>query len=988
MRVINSLIVVFLVQVLIWPGTSHALDDFDFDALFDIDVEEAEPAPEPQPEPEPEPEPEPTAEPVPDVEPVSEEVPEPAAPVAPPVAPPEDDDFDFDDLFESDEDDWFWDDEEDDPVPPETVPEDVPDTDVDVDEWPDDVEEAPEDWMDDFLFPEEEEPVEDVPPLEDPAVDVIQDIDEVEDVPEPQPEPRVRTEADRVAADLAAQEEVRRQAAEVDGLQSLDAAHRALDREDYRAARDAFTRALERIPDRPARQDERENARRGLAEAHFRIAQQIYRDDGDLREARRNLARTRELSPSHRGLALLERRINREEARREAEAAQPVPIERRPEIVEKRRTIEDTLQEARAYYEAGELNRSEMLFESVLIRDPYNTDAMRYLRRIAEDQRRASDVLRRTTTEQMMRDVREAWTPPHRGEAVLPEDLARPGPQDLVTPSRRLQERMESIIIPRIEFRQANIRDVVSFLRDASEAADPEGEGVNIILNLSMPEGVSAAPAERRTPSAMDDPWGDEWDAAPAAPAGGSGVPSITLNLRRISLMEAVRFITEVAGLRFRIEDSVVVITPSGIADVGRVVTRLYPVQPSFLDVVQEREEAAPTGGFFGGAQEFGTRRAPSGTRGGDVKAFFEGAGVPFPVGTSISYNPTISQLIVANTPENLETFERILSQLNVVPSQVEIEARFVEVAEEDMRELGLQWLFTDNYEFLQRRGSAPFGGRERVQVDAGNVSAGQRFFAQPSGGVEPVRAGMEDAAFLGNILSVSSILTNPEMRVVLHALSQNGNVDVLSAPRVTTRSGVNASIEVVTEIIYPTEFRVTEPVTQSEGGLVTPPVVTPENFETRRTGVILNVTPTVGPDGYTIDLALAPEVAELVDWIQYGSQISIPGRDPDNPDRFFLRDFTFNIPQPVFASRNVQTSIVIWDGQTVVMGGLMRERLVTIKDKVPILGDIPLLGRLFRTEGSRSRKENLLIFVTARLVDPAGKPIHRADAMTLQAMD
>ena len=89
-------------------------------------------------------------------------------------------------------------------------------------------------------------------------------------------------------------------------------------------------------------------------------------------------------------------------------------------------------------------------------------------------------------------------------------------------------------------------------------------------------------------------------------------------------------------------------------------------------------------------------------------------------------------------------------------------------------------------------------------------------------------------------------------------------------------------------------------------------------------------------------------------------------------------------MPQPVFTSRNVTTSIVIWDGQTVVMGGLIREELTTIKDKVPVLGDIPVLGRLFRSEGEYSRKRNLLIFVTARLVDPAGRAIHREGNMAL----
>ena len=141
--------------------------------------------------------------------------------------------------------------------------------------------------------------------------------------------------------------------------------------------------------------------------------------------------------------------------------------------------------------------------------------------------------------------------------------------------------------------------------------------------------------------------------------------------------------------------------------------------------------------------------------------------------------------------------------------------------------------------------------------------------------------------------------------------------------------------------------------------------MIFPESFETREVGVILNVTPTVGPDKYTIDLPLAPEVAELVDWIQYGTP-------------------PFNIPQPIFASRNATTSIVIWDGQTIVMGGLINEIITRFDDKIPFIGDLPIVGRLFRSEGEASRKRNLLIFVTARIVDPAGqvvnKPKQRAD--------
>jgi general secretion pathway protein D len=75
---------------------------------------------------------------------------------------------------------------------------------------------------------------------------------------------------------------------------------------------------------------------------------------------------------------------------------------------------------------------------------------------------------------------------------------------------------------------------------------------------------------------------------------------------------------------------------------------------------------------------------------------------------------------------------------------------------------------------------------------------------------------------------------------------------------------------------------------------------------------------------------------------------------------------------------------MIVWDGHTVVMGGLIREELVTIDDKVPVLGDIPIIGRLFRTEGRQSEKRNLLIFVTARLVDPAGNSVNAENRQDL----
>jgi general secretion pathway protein D len=85
-------------------------------------------------------------------------------------------------------------------------------------------------------------------------------------------------------------------------------------------------------------------------------------------------------------------------------------------------------------------------------------------------------------------------------------------------------------------------------------------------------------------------------------------------------------------------------------------------------------------------------------------------------------------------------------------------------------------------------------------------------------------------------------------------------------------------------------------------------------------------------------------------------------------------------INQPIFSIRKVTTNVSIWDGQTVALGGLIREDIQKVNDKVPLLGDIPFAGALFRSEVDQKIKRNLVIFVTARLMDAAGQPLRPED--------
>ncbi|HAL91722.1 MAG TPA: hypothetical protein DCM68_01700 [Verrucomicrobia bacterium] len=777
-------------------------------------------------------------------------------------------------------------------------------------------------------------------------------------------------EIKKLAKEAAMQEEVRRQAAEADARKASETAFRALSDADYITAENSFSSALSGLPERPQNDTLRKDISWGLAEAQYLRARDMVQKRERLEEARKLLNSALKVAPDHQGALSLSKRLEKIEAIE----AKPKPPAKQKATIEKAKSLEQMYDEARQWYMLKDYDRASALFENILVRDPYHKSAMRYLRKIEADKYKLATVERNARVQGMVTDVRRSWSPPIRAQIQMPEDAERMAGVDSKPASQRLQDKMQTIIIPAVEFRQANINDVVNFLVEASIAADPDKEGVNIILNLGQGGGgAPSAPAPAAAPAGTDE-WGfggEELGAEmPMAGGGGSGVRDITLNLRRISMLDAIKYITEVAGLKYRIEDTAVIIT-SIDAPVGNIVTRMYPVQPSFMDVIIEREDTSSAQN-----EEFTSMAGRVNVTKSDVKDFFEKTGVKFPAGASITYNATISQLIVANTADNLETFERILQQLNVVPNQVEIEARFIEVEQSDLEEMGLQWILNDNYEFATKTDGS--GGRMQMNANDKGFTQGNRFFnynvdnniTAPASSITKAIAQTP----LGGILSASSVLTNPEVTVVLQALSQHGNSDLLSAPRVTTRSGVNAQIQVVKEIIYPTEFDLTQPTVNSEGNVTMAPIVTPGTFETRETGVILNVTPTVGPDGYTIDLVMAPEVAELVDWIQYGATISMASGD----------QYFFNMPQPIFTSRNVTTSIVIWDGQTVVMGGLIREELTTIKDKVPILGDIPLIGWLFRSEGQNSSKKNLLIFVTARLVDPAGRPIHTEGNMAM----
>ena len=142
---------------------------------------------------------------------------------------------------------------------------------------------------------------------------------------------------------------------------------------------------------------------------------------------------------------------------------------------------------------------------------------------------------------------------------------------------------------------------------------------------------------------------------------------------------------------------------------------------------------------------------------------------------------------------------------------------------------------------------------------------------------------------------------------------------------------------------------------------------------QTVETGPVLDVVPYVLSDGYTINLTLIPNLTEFDG---YGTPPTIPEVTGNQ------NVVTLPIVLPNFSVREVVTTVNVWDDQTVVLGGLISSSIQTEKDKVPVLGDLPMVGTLFQSQSKTSVKNNLMIFVTTSIVDPAGNRVHSDDEL------
>jgi general secretion pathway protein D len=747
--------------------------------------------------------------------------------------------------------------------------------------------------------------------------------------------------------------------------------NRALNDMDYESAYALFKSAVDTIPQGgQAASDIRKQALSGFCNAGVLLAQQRV-SEGRYADARTTVEVVLEnnYDPDYAPAKKLRSQLTDPQGFADRGTLTPRHV---ANIEEVKRLI----QEGDGYYATGRYDIAFKRCEQALNIDKYNIAARRLMEKINLARQQYADAAYNETRGAMLVEVDKAWELPVKKFSDGPTSIVEQPEMD-ARGSQAINNKLDEIIIPRIDFTDSSIKEALDFIKKRAadlDEGDSDNKGINIVLKLPANSTDAAYP--------------------------------ITLSLSDVPLREALRYVTEAANLKIKIETHAVVVVPA-TENTDILITKEYKVPPSFIQAVPG-SAPAPVSGLAAGSQSVIAARSMA-------KDFLMTQGVEFPEGASANYISLTSRLIVKNTQANLDLVDALVETSTATkPTQVEIEAKFLEVTQNNLNELGFEWLLG---QFALAGGSGVYGGGGTIGLGrtidnngypltnpvtglpvgatsstSGPITAGNR------GGTTGISLNAVDAVLLGSsagpaagVLSVAGVFTNPQFQVVLRALNQKKGIDLVSAPKVTTKSGSTAKIEIVREFRYPSEF--TPPQLSATQGSTYAPVVpnSPSAWETKNTGITLEVEPTVGPDSYTIELRLAPRVIEFDGFINYGSPINATvantfGSIVGNAVFQFLGTSTTfeatpnTINQPVFSTREVETQVSVYDGQTVVMGGLMREDVQKVQDKVPILGDIPLAGRLFRTNAEQHIKRNLLMFVTAGLLDPAGQPIIEAD--------
>ena len=647
-------------------------------------------------------------------------------------------------------------------------------------------------------------------------------------------------------------------------------------------------------------------------------------------------------------------------------------------------TIKRLLAEAQVFYKAQRYEEAISRIEEVYLIDPFQRDAIQMMNNIYKKIYTAGLHRREADIAGILASDMWQWVEPVFPVSVQPslKEGIRKEPAGQGTLAK-----MERIVFPRIEFENMDVKSVLSYLNDRSKIYDPDKEGVNISYGFG-----------NQTPDSFQ---------------------RITMSLSHIPLSEVIRYVCQNTGLKYRVDPTGVFIGPN----VDEMQIQYFQVRGDLISSITGDDSADATeAGMAAGGMPMPQEQPPanagvSGEGGEASKTFldrtstrkpsvtamalmryFQARGVPFGQGSSITYDKRASKLIVRNTLENLRRLDELIRQLDAIQTPlVMVEIKGSEISETDMQELGFDW----SMDVVSRNMSFDSAGNVSLAAGADKGWA----FGQGANRLQNTRGMTSNDALWGiNTAVINKLNIFPaifgrqsifgsdvpfNLYLTINALSQNSKTETLSAPKVMTTSGNKASVQMVKSYWFPTDWEEYEIDDDDNGVSITIP--TPDFEEFDDIGISFDVTPVVNPDNYTITLDVNPVFRNFIGKDEYPIVVTgeitryVNSTDENGlpiPGMLTLErveeSMTFNVWMPMISSRKLRVNVTVYDGETIVLGGMIDSAVNKRTDKWPILGDLPFIGRFFTTQAEDTVRNNLLLFVTTRLVNNDGIPIRR----------
>ncbi len=318
------------------------------------------------------------------------------------------------------------------------------------------------------------------------------------------------------------------------------------------------------------------------------------------------------------------------------------------------------------------------------------------------------------------------------------------------------------------------------------------------------------------------------------------------------------------------------------------------------------------------------------------------------PVKGRIQIDQRNNALVVTERPSRQEKIKPIIDKLDVATAQVMIESKFIEVTNNDGRDVGMNWASLKALEVKQGKIEAE---AQHAEVKNGEVKYVEGALYQPARlGIKPDSevaqlTGSSDQDWKNSIQSlfnaphlVTSTFSVSEFGAVLSLYESNSNVRLVSNPTVVTLNNVEATINIGEEYPIPNYS-----YNQEQGSFEV------SGFTYKSIGINLKVTPQVNNAGF-IKMNILPEVSGRTGIVSFGG--------------------ASGAQIPIIATRKATTQVSLKNGNTLGIGGLMENEKTKKKSKVPFLGEIPVLGSMFKSDGTALKTRNLVIFITAKTLD------------------